>query len=531
MTGMSNRSPGIEQTIGLAMQHHQAGRLQQAEAMYRQVLAKQPGHADVLYLLGILAGQTGRNDEAVELLRRVITLTPGFAEAHFHLGNALSTRGEFGEAVGAYRQALALNPRYPEAWNNLGNALRGKRELEAAVGAFEQAVALRPTYGQAYCNMGPVLQDLGRVEEAIAACRRAVELKPDLMEAHGNLGNALKAQGRWDEADAAFRQAIALNPALPECHFNLAILMLLRGEFAQGWREYEWRSQFKDFPKPARVFTQRQWDGSDLVGRTIMLQTEQGFGDTFQFMRYVPLVAARGGRVLVACHQEMRQVLEGAEGVAGWVGEGEALPAFDVYCPLLSLPLAFGTALASIPATVPYLRADEGKIAHWGRKLGGDKRCLRVGLVWAGRAAHENDRNRSMSLAALAPLGQVPGVRFYSLQKGEAGLEAQRPPEGLDVVDWTAELEDFSDTAGLIGQLDLVIAVDTAVVHLAGALGKAVWTLLPLVPDWRWMLEREDSPWYPTMRLFRQRASGDWAGVVRRVCEALAGLAAGRTKT
>jgi hypothetical protein len=258
-----------------------------------------------------------------------------------------------------------------------------------------------------------------------------------------------------------------------------------------------------------------------LEGRTILLHAEQGFGDVIQFIRYLPLVEQRGGRIIVECQAELQRLFQTTAERCQIVIRGQPLPAFDLHCPLLSLPRAFGTALANIPGTEPYLQADAEQVGRWQRRLGEFDSMVKVGLAWAGSPTHKKDRNRSMKLARLAPLGQAPGVRFFSLQKGATAAQAKTPPPGMDLVDWTEELKDFADTAALIANLDLVIAVDTAVVHLAGAMGKPVWTLLPFVPDWRWLLEREDSPWYPTMRLFRQNSWGDWDSVITRVADAL----------
>ena len=443
----------VQQQFESGVSHHQAGRLAEAERIYRQVLAQQPNHADALHMLGMLAGQTGQLDAAEDLIRR----------------------------------AIRLKPDYAEAYNNLGNALKGKRRLDEAIAAYRQAIALRPNFA----------------------------------EAHSNLGNSLRDKGQLDEAIAAYRQAIALNPNYADDHHNLAIALLARGDFQRGWEEYEWRWKCKDFPVPRRNFTQPQWDGFPLEARTILLHTEQGFGDALQFIRYVPLVAQRGGRIIVQCQAELERLFQTMADRCQIVASGQPLPAFDLYCPLLSLPRVFGTTLANLPHILPYLHADAEEAKRWQHRLADYSPFVKVGLCWAGRPTHTNDRNRSMKLARLAPLGQVSRVRFFSLQKGEAAAEGKTPPAGMELVDWTEELKDFADTAALIANLDLVIAVDTAVVHLAGAIGKPVWMLLSFVPDCRWLLEREDSPWYPSMRLFRQSSWGDWDSVITRVADAL----------
>jgi len=275
------------------------------------------------------------------------------------------------------------------------------------------------------------------------------------------------------------------------------------------------------FPVHPRNFTKPQWDGRALEGRTLLLHAEQGLGDAIQFIRYLPLMSQRGGRIIIECYAELQRLFQIMAGRCQIVACGQPLPAFDLHCPLLSLPRVFGTTLSNIPHVVPYLHPDAEEARKWHHRLLWQSRLVNVGLAWMGNPAHKNDRSRSIKLARLAPLGQVPGVRFFSLQKGEAAAETKTPPSGMELVDWTQELKDFADTAGLIANLDLVIAVDTAVVHLAGAMGKPVWTLLPFVPDWRWLLEREDSPWYPTMRLFRQNSWGDWDSVITRVVDAL----------
>ncbi len=358
---------------------------------------------------------------------------------------------------------------------------------------------------------------------SIAAHRRAIALKADFPEAYTNLGNALKGQGNIAAAIAACRQAIALNPDLPDAHHNLSLTLLLNGEFAEGWREYEWRWQTKQL-RP-RGFAQPLWSGEAVDGRVLLLHAEQGYGDMIQFCRYVPLVAARG-RVVLEAPRALVRLFSGLAGVERIVVQGDPLPAFDLHCPLLSLPRAFATTLETIPGGVPYLGTDPAQVSAWRDRLAGLAR-LRVGLVWAGepratdRIRGAVDRRRSISLGHFARLAGVGGIAFVSLQKGEAAAQTRSPPPGLRLHDWTGELEDFADTAALIAALDLVISVDTAVVHLAGALGKPVWLLNRFDTDWRWLLDREDSPWYPTLRLFRQHRPGDWAGVLERVAAAL----------
>jgi len=620
----------IQQAFDVALQHHQAGRLQEAEQLYRLILAQQPKHAGAMHLLGVIAHQMGRNDVAVDLIRRAlalnpnnakaqnnlgnvlkemgqldgaiaafrqaialshdlpeahsnlgsvlkdkgelaeaiavcrkaIALRPNYAEAHNNLGNALRDKGQLDEAIAACRQAIALNPNLPQAHNNLGGALKDQGQLDGAIAAFRNALALNPNLPEAHSNLGNALRDKGQLDEAVAACRQAIALRPNYAEAHNNLGNALKDKGQLDEAVAAFRQALALDPNLPEAHSNVGIVqrdegrldeaivafrraialnpnlaeahnnlsmaLLGRGDFQQGWEEYEWRWKWKDFPSPARNFAQPRWDGGPLEDRTLLLHTEQGFGDAIQFIRYLPLVAQRGGRIIIECQAELQRLFQ-TIGRCQIVVRGQPLPGFDLHCPLLSLPRVFGTNLGNIPQDVPYLHADVEEAARWQHRLAGYSPFVKVGLAWAGSPTYKNDRNRSIKLARLAPLGQAPGARFFSLQKGEAAAEAKTPPPGMELIDWTEELKDFADTAAFLANLDLVIAADTAVVHLGGAMAKPVWALLPFASDWRWLLDRADSPWYPTIRLFRQETPGDWDGVIGRVAGEISRYKSGRT--
>jgi len=565
----------VPQAFELALQHHQAGRLAEAEALYRQILAVDPRHFDSLQLLGAIALQVGQSDVAVGLIRQAIALKPDYAEAHNNLGVALRDQGQLDQAIAACRRAIALRPNYPEAHSNLGAALRANGQFDEAIAACREAIALRPDHPEAHVNLGTALQGKGQLDEAVAAYREAIVLKPDLSEAHSNLGTTLQDKGQLEEAVAAYREAIALKPKYPEAHNNLgdalrlagqldeaiasyrqaialkfdypethsylALALLVQGDFLRGWEEYEWRLKLKDVACLQQNFTQPRWDGGSLEGRTLLLHAEQGFGDAIQFIRYVALAAWRGGKIIIECPPDLQRLFQRMVPELPVIAKGQALPAFDVHCPLLSLPRIFSTDLTNLPRTVPYLHADAADAAIWRERIAGlgssirpsgpdrpSSPDLKVGVVWAGSPTHKNDRHRSLKLASLAPLAEVRGVRFVSLQKGDAATEGRTAPAGLELIDVAEELKDFADTAALIANLDLVIAVDTAVVHLAGAMGRPVWTLLPFVPDWRWLLERTDSPWYPTMRLFRQPALGDWDSVIRRVAKELEGAVAAK---
>jgi Flp pilus assembly protein TadD len=440
-----------------------------------------------LHQLGVAALQQGRLDAAVDLIQRAIAMSPDYAEAYGNLGNILTAQGKIHEAIAAYQKVIAINPKLPEAHSNLGNALR----------------------------------ENGQLTEAIAACRQAIALQPRFAKAHGNLANALKEQGKFDEAVAAYHHAISLNPNSPETHYNLSFALLAKGEFQQGWEEYEWRWKCRDFPSARQNFSQPQWDGSPLNDRTILLHTEQGFGDAIQFVRYLPLVAQRGGKIILQCQMELQRLFQTIPGNGQIITQGQTLPAFDLHCPLLTLPRLFGTTLATIPKSIPYLHADKTESQKWQHRLASHAPMLKVGLAWAGSTRHKNDRNRSINPATLALLGNIPGIHFFSLQKENPTPKNQNPPAGMELIDWTHELKDFADTAALIANLDLIITADTATAHLAGAIGKPVWTLLPFIPDWRWLLDRTDTPWYPSMQLFRQSTPGDWDEVITRVAGAL----------
>jgi tetratricopeptide (TPR) repeat protein len=501
-----------------ATQLYRAGRFGEAEALYRQVLARDPNNADLLHLLGTLVGQMRRFEESAQLLSRCVQLDPSHAAGHGSLGTSLVALGRDDEAMEHFRRAVALQPHSAEAHYNLGKALRDQKKLTEAETEFREAIRLNPNLGPAYNNLGNTVRDLGRYEESLPLYQTALRLRPNSAPTLHNLGLAYRSLMRLDEAMKAFDAALAFDPGHHEARASRAMTLLLRGEYERGWREYECRwdiaSVFKkrDYPQPL-------WDGLDARGQTVLLHSEQGYGDTIQFVRYAPMVAARGARVIVECQPELKTLFQSLKGVAQVFAAGEPLPRFDAYRPLMSLPMLFGTTLATIPADVPYLSADAERVARFREEIGSDG--LRVGLVWAGAAGYQNDRNRSLSLEDLAPLAATGGARFFSLQKGAAAKQASSPPQHMRLTDLSPELNDFADTAAAIANLDLVVCVDTAVAHLAGALAKPVWTLVAFSPDWRWLIDRVDTPWYPTMKLFRQPSIGEWSEPVRRLAAEL----------
>jgi tetratricopeptide (TPR) repeat protein len=512
-----------------ALRRHRAGELEEAAALYARLLAVRPNDPQALHLSGLVAYQKGDAQTALPQIRRAIVLDGRQPEFHNSLGVVLLARHQAAQAAEAFRRALALMPDYAEAHNNLGNALQALGQPAAACDAYAAAIAIRPDYAEAHSNLSVALRTLGRLADAEAAGRAALAHNPRSASAFANLGLILQDRARYREALACTEAALALSPDYPEAHCNRAVQLLQLGRFKEGWAEYEWRWQTSGFTTPKRDFSEPLWDGTPLAGRTILLHAEQGQGSAIQFARYVPLVARCGGRVILECQRPLTRLFirafAGPEsglaaGQVSVVTKGQPLPRCDVQLPLMSLPGRMGTALETIPAHVPYLFAEEEAVDGWRSRLAARTRP-RVGLVWAGNPNHKNDRNRSLPSAVLRPLVNGGVGSFVSLQVGEAAAQQTMLPAGR-VLDPTAEFADFSDTAAVIAALDLVVSVDTAVAHLAGAMAKPVWLLVPFVAEWRWLLDRDTSPWYPTMRIFRQPAPGDWEAVVASVAAALA---------
>lgn len=492
----------------------------EALASFDRALSSRPHHAAALKERGHLLRDRKQPIDALDSLDRALALAPDDAEAH--LGRALVLRDlkRCNEAFTACDRALALKPNYPEAAVARGNVFHEMRSFSEAIKEYDHALLMRPDFAQAYGNRANALVELNRPAEALADYDRATADKP-YASALVNRGLALNYLDRPDEALESFDRAIALEPDLAQGHWNKALLCLALGDFERGWHDYEWRWRGATDLVP-RGFTQPQWRGEDLAGTTILLHAEQGFGDSIQFIRYLPMVKAKGATVILEVPDSLLPLIgDLADGVT-MITRGGALPAFDLHCPLMSLPLAFGTTLAGIPASVPYLNAPAGRIDAWRARLSSMGRP-RVGLVWSGRPDHKNDHNRSIALSRLEPLLSVAGVAFVSLQREyrEADLPAL---EKLPIRRLDDALTDFADTAAVIGELDLVITVDTAVAHLAGAMAKPLWLLLPRIQDWRWMRGRMDSPWYPSARLFRQPQIGDWDGVIAAVAQELGAL-------
>ena len=431
--------------------------------------------------------------------------------------------GRLDEARSVGLEILRAQPDYFYALHLLGAIALRNGLPDECVAYTSRALAVQPGHVEVLCNRGIALRMLGRVDAALADYDRALALQPSSIAALNLKGVALAALNRHAEAIASYAAAIALDPGYAPARFNRSLSHLVRGELEHGWRDHESRWRGSDTQSPIRPFPQPQWQGEDLRGRTLLVHAEQGLGDTIQFCRYVPLLEARGARVLLEVQAPLKTLLADLKGAAQVLSLGESLPAFDLHCPMLSLPFAFGTQLDSIPASIPYLRAPEGHVERWRKRLG-DGVGLRVGIAWSGNATLRNDRNRSIPFAKLDAL-RDPAWTTISLQKEIRDSDRSALDQDPAITRFENELADFRDTAALVSLLDVVVSVDTAVAHLAGAMGKPVWLLLPFSPDWRWLLDREDSPWYPTAKLFRQSQPGDWNPVLDRVARELRALA------
>ena len=467
---------------------HREGQLAQAKALYEKILRAQPQHVDALQLSGVIAGQ----------------------------------QRDFVAAVGFLNRAIGIVPGNATAYNNRGTALRNLRRWDEALADINKAIELQPAKPEAYLNLGNIYRDLGRLSDSLSSYDHAIRLKPDYVMAYCNRGSLLGDHRKIDAAMASYDQAIALRPDCAEAQVNQAMLRLLLGDLERGLPQFEWR--WRD-PNGTNILERREfgrplWSGREsLAGRTILLHSEQGFGDTIQFCRYARLVANLGARVILEVHPDQIQLLASLEGPSQLIGRGEPMPGFDFHCPLMSLPLAFGTTLDSIPSAGRYLRSDPAKLAVWQTRLG-ERMRPRIGLMWSGNPRHQNDHQRSFALADLID-HLPPHCQYFSLQKDIPDQDRPTLLQHTRIADLSARLTDFGDTAAVCECMDLVIAVDTSVAHLSAALGRDTWILLPFNADWRWLLDRTDSPWYPTATLHRQERLGDWTGVFGRIGEKL----------
>jgi Flp pilus assembly protein TadD/ADP-heptose:LPS heptosyltransferase len=485
----------ISDAFAIAVQHHQAGRLQSAEQIYRQILAVSPNLPEAWYLLGAISHQQGQHALAAEHLSRAIALKPDYAEAHYTLGIAFKSQGRLDEAISHYRKSLELKPGNAEAYNDLGNALQMQVKLD----------------------------------EAISCYRRALELKPGFAEAHNNLGFAFQHLGRLDEALECYSQTLALQPEHALAHANRALIWLLLGDWQRAWPEYEWRFRTKDFSH--RRFAQSQWQGESLAGKTILLHAEQGLGDTIQFIRFAPMIKQQGATVILECQHTLLGLLEAFPGIDKLVAQKNELPEFDLQIPLMSIPGILKTSVDTIPANVPYLFPKAALIELWLKRLA-HLTGFKIGISWQGNPRYLQDHFRSIPLLRFAQLARIPGVRLIGLQKGVGAEQLAEVRAMMPITDLSNDLDretPFLDTAAVMKSLDLVITVDAVTAHLAGALGVPTWVALSHTPSWRWLLNRADSPWYPTMRLFRQAEPGNWEDVLEEMSKALQEIISRRT--
>jgi tetratricopeptide (TPR) repeat protein len=543
----------IQLLMTMVLREYGAERMAEVERLCLQILALNVHHADALYILGMASFKTGRFEVAERMIRRALAVHPQQPYYHFNLSNVLRALNRNEESLASLQHSIDLKPDLVDALYNMGNYRMSEKKYEEAISFYKRALAVKPDYVDALCNLGGAYRQLMRLDEAADAFRQAIALAPKNADNYCNLGDALHVQGKIAEAVELYKQTLALNPkhfkacnclcnasfdlgnladSVTYCEQALAIkpdfgdalmnqclLQLLLGDYANGWRNYEVRWKVYS----PRAFNEPLWLGAPLNGAGIVLYAEQGLGDSLQFLRYAPMVAEAGGRVILDLPANLRRLAAQTPGISALVATGEPLPPFVCRTPLMSLPLAFGTTLETIPARVPYLFAPKDALQA-AAALNWPTKGLRVGVAWTGNPSHPKNRARSVPLDLLTTLFDLEGVHFFSLQIGapEAELKA-RKTRAIDLEPFT---KDMADTAAQMMQMDLILSIDTSMAHLAGALGRPLWVMLNKAPDWRWLLEREDCPWYPTARLIRQPRQGDWPAVIERVRAELIELAA-----
>jgi tetratricopeptide (TPR) repeat protein len=520
------RTPGMvaaHNNLGVALR--MAGRADEAVTAFRRAVEIAPDYAMAYANLGLTLREQGKLNDAIDALRRAVAADPGFADGQNRLGVLYLQTERPDLAAAHFRRATELAPGFAEAWTNLGIALTQLNQTEEATAAYARVVALNPDDVRAHFNLLTSRSDDIPIEEIEAACRALIAAHPQLPEGHNGLGVTLQRQNRFEEALASFRRAAWVRPDFAQAIINEAMVLLVLGRYEEGWPKYEWRRRLSLLHGIDRALP--LWQGEDIAGKSILLHSEQGLGDTIQFLRYVPLVAERARHVVLEIPRALvRMAASLPIDNVTIVHKGRIARGTDVHAPLLGLPRIFNTRVDNIPGRVPYLTPRRPLVERWARVLPEDSR-LKVGLVWGGNKEHKGDRRRSITLARLAPLLAIEGVAWHSLQVGERTSELAHVAPGT-LIDLSPQLTDFAETAGAILNLDLVIAVDTAVAHLAGALARPTWMMIPFSPDWRWLLNRDDSPWYPSVRLYRQPAPGDWDSVIARVAADVAAAAARR---
>lgn len=510
------QDPSVHSNLGLVLRALK--RWDESLAAYDRALQLKPDFAQAWANRGNVLRDMGRGDAAVASYQQALVCQPHYAQALHGLGLALGDVRRWSESLAAFDAALLQQPDYAIAYMDRGNTLRELERVPEALQSYERALQLNPQYAQAWSNRGVVLKRLGRMADAATSYERAIAIDPSFVDAIVNYATLLKDMMRLPSAVAMNGRALALDPDNSGAHLNLAICHLVSGDWALGWPHYEWRWKTEQLKDGVRTFAQPQWQGESLEGKTILLHAEQGLGDTLQFCRFAQMLAARGAKVLLEVQAPLLGVLAQLSGVHALLARGQVLPPFDLHCPLLSVPLALGLTLANLPPASAYLQADVEASRAWRHQVGQGE--VRVGVVWSGRPEHKNDHNRSIPFEEFQRMFR-PGLHFHCLQKEFRLADRQALASRSDVAVWDSQLHSFSDTAALIDAMDVVVSVDTSVAHLAAAMGKPVWLLLPFSPDWRWVIGRDDSPWYPHMRLFRQADTGQWAPVLEQIYQAL----------
>lgn len=516
-SGNKNALHGV---LNNAMYFHNQGDLERAIQGYQKILTISPQHFDAIHLLAVANAQLGQQDSARHLFTKALALRPHHAEAHFNKGTMEKAAGNLAVAVVDFGQALKAAPDHIGALNNRSLTLHELQRYDEALMDSDQLVDLAPEDPTFHNNRGMVLHTMMRLDEALSCFDVAINLKPDYVEALNNRGNLLQDMHRFDDAIADYDNAISIDPDFTETLFNKGMLLLLLGDLENGWKLWEWRWEQARPPSPKRNFEEPLWTGdSDIAGKTILLHSEQGLGDTVQFIRYVGMMADFGARVVVEAPESLHFLFPAIKGIDQIVGKGQPLPAFDLHSPLMSLPLAFRTTIETVPATVPYLGVSPDRTDLWLARLGQPSKP-RVALAWRGNPKNSNDRNRS---AQLIDILQHLSPAFDWLCLHHDIDETERDlAESVDHLKMPLDGDTrLSDAAAICATADAVVTVDTAFAHIAGALGKPVFVMLPFTPDWRWMMGRSDTPWYPTMTLFRQDDGRDWGQVMREVCSEL----------
>ncbi|HXJ02835.1 MAG TPA: FkbM family methyltransferase, partial [Micropepsaceae bacterium] len=562
--GVSVSSPALDiaTVFNEALKLHEARRFSEAEKLYRRVLEAQP-NAEIFNNRAAALQELKRPEEALESYDRAIALKPDYADAFNNRGTVLKDLGRLDEALASYERAIALNPRHAEAFYNKGKVLQELRRLDEALASYDRAIALKPGYAKAFNNRGTALQDMNRLEEALASCDKAIALNSGYAEAFNNRGtvlegmnrlnealasydraillhslypeafhnrgNTLKALKRLDDALTSYDQALALKSDFADAYYGRGLAGLVIGRYREAWPDHEWRWKTRGFPSRPPKFNAPVWQGENLTGRRIVVFAEQGMGDVIQFARYLPLLVRRGAAVTFFSPAGLVRLLRPLDAEIEIISAMDGNEAFDFQCALMSLPHRFGTELSSIPDRIPYLLAEDDLIAKWKDRIG--EHGFKIGIAWQGNPKGKIDQGRSIPLSEYVPLSGVPGVRLISLQKTHGLDQLSALPDGTVETlgeDFDTGPDAFVDTASVMSHLDLIITSDTSIAHLAGALGRPTWVALKHIPDWRWLLDREDSPWYPTMRLFRQQTDGDWKPVFAKIEQELDALRSDR---